>query len=80
MGDHTLIGAGRPEPVLAMEAVKAVLVAVVALGWVVLDSLQIEVTVTAVGAVLALVLTFMARARVTPIEDPLLPDLEGPRV
>jgi hypothetical protein len=72
MGDHTLIGDGRPEPVLAAEAVKAVLVALVAFGWVVLDNLQIELVVTAVGAVAALVLTFVARSRVTPIEDPLI--------
>lgn len=64
---------GRPEPVLILDAIKALLALAVVLGWVTLSDVQVQVIISAAGAVLALVLTLVTRARVTPVSDPVDP-------
>jgi hypothetical protein len=49
-----------------------VIAAGVTVGWVSLDDQSIQIIVTAVGAIAALVFTFIARSKVTPIDDPVL--------
>lgn len=74
MGDHTNPVSGRPEPVLLLDAAKALLAVGVGLGWVYLDNSQVELLLTALGAVLAVVLTFVTRRAVTPVSDPIALD------
>lgn len=62
----------RPEPVAIASAAQAVIAAGVTVGWVTLDDQSIQIIVTAVGAIAALVFTFIARSKVTPINDPVL--------
>jgi hypothetical protein len=62
----------RPEPVAIAAAAQAVISAGVTIGWVALDDQSIQIIVTAVGAIAALVFTFIARSQVTPIKDPVL--------
>jgi hypothetical protein len=62
----------RPEPVAIAAAAQAVIAAGVTVGWVSLDDQSIQIIVTAVGAIAALVFTFIARSKVTPIDDPVL--------
>lgn len=62
----------RPEPVAIAAAAQAVIAAGVTVGWVTLDDQSIQIVVTAVGAIAALVFTFIARAKVTPVRDPIL--------
>jgi len=62
----------RPEPVAIASAAQAVIAAGVTVGWVTLDDQSIQIIVTAVGAIAALVFTFIARSKVTPISDPVL--------
>lgn len=62
----------RPEPVAIAAAAQAVIAAGVTVGWVTLDDQSIQIIVTAVGAIAALVFTFIARSKVTPINDPVL--------
>lgn len=64
--------ASRPEPVAIAAAAQAVIAAGVTVGWVSLDDQSIQIIVTAVGAIAALVFTFIARSKVTPIKDPVL--------
>lgn len=61
----------RPEPVLILDALKALIAVAVVLGWVQLDTLQVELLISAAGAVLAAVLTFVTRRVVTPVSDPI---------
>lgn len=61
----------RPEPVLILDALKALIAVAVVLGWVQLDALQVELLISAAGAVLAAVLTFITRRVVTPVSDPI---------
>ncbi|MDN5929480.1 MAG: hypothetical protein L0I24_00175 [Pseudonocardia sp.] len=70
MADHTLRPTGRPEPVLVLDALKAVIALTVGFGWVYLDAVEVELILTGSGAILALVLTLLTRRQVTPVSDP----------
>lgn len=61
VAEHTLL---ETEPALVGEAVRAVLFALSALGWIVLDEAAIAAVVTAVAAVTSLVVTFTVRQKV----------------
>lgn len=54
------------EPVVYAEVIRAVIVAVVSLGWITLDSNTINVVATGLGLVLSWVLSLITRGRVTP--------------
>lgn len=58
------------EPVLVLDAVKAVLVLLAATGVVFLDEVAQQAVVGAVGAALTLWATLATRARVTPVSRP----------
>lgn len=62
----------RPEPVAIAAAAQAVIAAGVTVGWVTLDDQSIQIIVTAIGAIAAMVFTFIARSKVTPVRDPIL--------
>lgn len=62
----------RPEPVAIAAAAQAVLAALVTLGWVTLDDTTIRTIATAIGVVIAGVITLIARSKVTPVSDPQL--------
>lgn len=64
--------ASRPEPVAIAAAAQAVIAAGVTVGWVTLDDQSISIICTAVGAIAALVFTFIARSQVTPVKDPII--------
>lgn len=70
MADHTLRPTGRPEPVLALDVLKAVIALAIGMGWVYLDAVEVELLLTGSGAILALVLTLLTRRQVTPVSDP----------
>ncbi|MBN9739519.1 hypothetical protein DMP23_00305 [Amycolatopsis sp. A1MSW2902] len=55
------------EPVSIAEAVRLVLVAVVAIGWWVIPDQTINVIVSAVGAILSVVSSVLVRRRVVPV-------------
>ncbi|MCG3757364.1 hypothetical protein [Amycolatopsis sp. Poz14] len=55
------------EPVSVAEAVRLVLVAVVAIGWWVIPDQTINVIVSAVGAVLSVASSVLVRRRVVPV-------------
>lgn len=69
-GDHALRPLGRPQPVLALDALKAVIAMAVGYGWVVLDAVEVELVLTGSGAILTLVLSLLTRRQVTPVSDP----------
>lgn len=56
----------KSEPVAVAEAVRAVVLAGVAIGWVTLDDTAVEAVVTVAGALISLGLTLWARSRVSP--------------
>ena len=64
IGEPTLVQA---EPLAVAEAVRAVLVAVVAAGWLVIPDTTINLAVSLVGVLGSVVSTILARRRVTPI-------------
>ena len=57
------------EPAAYAEVVRLVLVALVALGWITVDNDTTNAIVTAVGAILSVVLTVAVRAHVTPVQS-----------
>ena len=57
------------EPAAYAEAVRLVLAALVGVGWVTVDNNTVNSIVTAVGAILSIVLTAVVRANVTPVPD-----------
>ncbi|MFR9807052.1 hypothetical protein ACL02T_32865 [Pseudonocardia sp. RS010] len=64
----------RPEPVLLLDLVKAVIALGVGLGWWQLGDTAISTILTIVGGVATLVLSFITRSKVTPVSDPQVPD------
>lgn len=79
MGKHSLMDDGvtgpRPEPVAIASAIQAVLAAAVTIGWVQLDDTTLATIATAVAGVVSLVLTLIARSKVTPVSDPRVTEL-----
>lgn len=55
------------EPAAVAETIRLVLVALVGIGWVVLDDIAINSVTSAVAAVLSVVLTVVVRKNVTPV-------------
>lgn len=68
MSDPRLLGLAQPEPVLVLDAVKALVALAVGLGWVMLTDAQVALILTAAGAVLSLTLSVLTRSQVTPNE------------
>ena len=64
VGQPTLV---QTEPVAVAEVVRALLVAVVAAGWLVIPDTTINVIVSAAGLALSVLGTVLARRKVTPI-------------
>lgn len=58
------------EPVAFAELIRAVLVVLIALGWVTIDSDTVNVIVSMAGVVLSWILTGLARNRVRPMPPP----------
>ena len=56
------------EPAIYAEAVRLLLVALVALGWITIDDNTANAIVTAVGAILSIALTIAVRQHVTPVQ------------
>lgn len=56
------------EPAAYAEVVRLVLAALVGLGWLTVDDPTANGIATAVGAVLSVVLTFVVRQHVTPVQ------------
>lgn len=56
------------EPAAYAEVVRLVIAALVAIGWIGLDDNATNAIVTAVGAVLSVVLTVVVRQHVTPVQ------------
>ncbi|MFD6072822.1 hypothetical protein [Amycolatopsis lurida] len=65
IGERTLVQA---EPLAVAEAVRGVLVAVVATGWLVIPDSTIALIVSGVGLIGSIVSTILARRRVTPVK------------
>lgn len=63
VGQPTLVQA---EPVAIAEGVRALLVAIVAAGWFVIPDATINIVVSAVGFGLSVLMTILARRKVTP--------------
>ncbi|ANN16264.1 hypothetical protein SD37_11810 [Amycolatopsis orientalis] len=57
----------QAEPVVVAEAVRGVLVAVVAAGWLIIPDSTIAVIVSGVGLLGSIVSTIFARRRVSPV-------------
>lgn len=74
MSDHALTTTSRPEPVLLMDAVKALVAVLVSLGWLQLDSVQVNLVITLAGALITVVLSIVTRRWVTPMSDPIAAD------
>lgn len=55
------------EPVAVTEAIRVVLMAAVAAGWLTLPSTVIDAIITITGAVLSVGMSIWARAHVTPV-------------
>lgn len=55
------------EPVAVTEAVRGVLVAVVAAGWLVIPDATVNIIVSAVGFALSVLGSVLARRKVTPV-------------
>lgn len=64
IGQPTLVQA---EPVAVAEGVRALLVAAVAAGWVVIPDATINIIVSAAGLALSVLTTVLARRKVTPV-------------
>lgn len=62
-----LEGLAKLEPAAVAEAARMVLAALVAVGWLALDDVAINTVVTAVSAVLSVMLTVFVRKNVTPV-------------
>lgn len=58
------------EPAAYAEAVRLVIAALVGLGWVTISDAVVNAVVTAVGALMSIVLTAVVRANVTPVTPP----------
>ncbi|MFI6308504.1 hypothetical protein ACIBCH_41980 [Amycolatopsis thailandensis] len=67
VGEPTLVQA---EPLAVAEAVRGVLVTIVAAGWVVIPDTTINLIVSGAALVGSVVSTVLARRRVTPVADP----------
>lgn len=55
------------EPVAYTELVRLVLAAAISVGWITIDDDRINIVASAAGLVISLVLSWLARARVTPV-------------
>lgn len=64
IGQPTLVQA---EPVAVAEGVRALLVVAVTAGWFVIPDATINLVVSAVGFGLSVLMTFLARSKVTPV-------------
>lgn len=60
----------KTEPAAAAEAVRAVLVALVALGWATIPDATINTITSTVGVLVSIGLTWWTRNRVTPAPKP----------
>lgn len=58
---------GTTEPVAIAEGVRALLVAIVATGWVVIPDTTINIIVSVVGFAISVVSTILARRKVVPL-------------
>jgi hypothetical protein len=58
---------GNTEPVAIAEGVRALLVAIVATGWVVIPDTTINIIVSAVGVAISVASTILARRKVVPL-------------
>lgn len=58
----------QTEPAMVAEAVRAVLVMLVTLGWITIDSETVNAIVSVVGVLLSIGLTIFVRSRVTPMK------------
>lgn len=58
---------GLSEPVAIAEAVRALLVAIVTTGWVVIPDTTINIVVSVVGFAISVVSTILARRKVVPL-------------
>lgn len=58
------------EPAAYAEAVRLAIAALVALGWITVNDSTVNAIVTAVGALMSIVLTVVVRANVTPVASP----------
>lgn len=65
-----MAGNPTPGPVVTAATVQAILAALVTLGWVSLDNVGQATVATGIAALLAVVATGWARARVTPVRNP----------
>ncbi len=65
------------EPAAYAEAVRLAIAALVGLGWITIDDSTVNAIVTAVGALMSIVLTVVVRANVTPGTTAPLPPLHG---
>ncbi|UKD55167.1 hypothetical protein L3Q65_46195 [Amycolatopsis sp. FU40] len=72
IGQHADAG-GSTEPVAIAEAVRALLVAVVATGWVVIPDSTVNIVVSVIGFAGSIVSTILARRKVVPVSklDPI---------
>lgn len=57
----------QTEPAAVAEALRLVLVALVAVGWVTIDSDAVNAIVSAVAGLASIALTIFVRSRVTPV-------------
>src|SRR4051812_27767849 len=60
------------EPVVIAQAVTTVLAILVSAGWIVLDDQLIAMIATAIGLIVTIVTTILARARVSPLKGGLI--------
>lgn len=56
------------EPVAVAEAVRTVLLALVAVGWLTMDDATMSAVATAVAGVASVLLTVLVRRKVTPVD------------
>lgn len=59
-----------PGPVVTAATIQALLAVAVTIGWVTLDDNTVKTTATALAVLIAVVTTWFARSRVTPIANP----------
>ena len=70
MADHRLPSTGRPEPVLILDGVKAIVALAAVAGWITVDSATINSITSAGALVVFIVLSIVTRGKVTPTSDP----------
>ncbi len=71
---HPLSPTGRPEPVVVLDVVKALVALGAGFGWFAADDPLIQYGATGAGLVVFVALTLLTRGRVTPTADPQLED------